>query len=560
MRFDDRLETVMRIDPTGDHGRAAIWRQLVDLLSQSGNAMSPAAAARGLAALSLLRRHVPLAVRVAAVRAVAARCSFAPLVTLLAADDPTLVVALMDRVQLDVAGWLAIMPDLGPLARSRLRRRNDLGEPVTRALGSYGTTDFALPNASPAASMAAHAPPVDVGVPTAPTNIGDLVRRIEEYRSRQPLPVATPLAFADEADDDLRAANDGDAMRFRADTDGIVRIVTGLPRGPFVGLTIAEPALAGEPGFDAGVARAFNKRGAISGGRLWLAGDPAYAGDWLIDAVPRFDQGSGRFEGYDGELRRPRLGETAQSLSGASIVPDAAPERPMAMAMRQMVHELRSPLNAINGFAQLIDGQYFGPVSHRYRELARAIIADAGMLAGTFEDIDIAARLDLGSIAHSGSGSDLGEAIDHALTELEAMFIAQRASLKLLGTIDGHPIALAQADARRLVLRFIGAVAASAQAGEELECHVEQHPQAGFVRLRLQRPRAIRGMSEAALADYDGGELLEGKVTALGLGFALTLATQLAAAHGGQLVVEPDQCILNLPILYGAQDRSGAIG
>ncbi|NJS15812.1 MAG: histidine kinase, partial [Sphingopyxis sp.] len=71
-----------------------------------------------------------------------------------------------------------------------------------------------------------------------------------------------------------------------------------------------------------------------------------------------------------------------------------------------MVHELRSPLNAISGFAQLIEGQFFGPVSNRYRDLARNIIADANFLSGAFEDIDLAARLDAGRRSRADGLSD----------------------------------------------------------------------------------------------------------------------------------------------------------
>src|SRR3546814_9918742 len=61
-------------------------------------------------------------------------------------------------------------------------------------------------------------------------------------------------------------------------------------------------------------------------------------------------------------------------------------------SIRQLIHELRSPLNAISGFAQIISGQMFGPVSHGYRAMADAIVADAASVQAIIDDLETAAR------------------------------------------------------------------------------------------------------------------------------------------------------------------------
>ena len=48
--------------------------------------------------------------------------------------------------------------------------------------------------------------------------------------------------------------------------------------------------------------------------------------------------------------------------------------RPDLDALREMVHEIKTPLNAIIGFAEIIDGQYLGPAHRRYRERAASIV------------------------------------------------------------------------------------------------------------------------------------------------------------------------------------------
>jgi signal transduction histidine kinase len=51
-----------------------------------------------------------------------------------------------------------------------------------------------------------------------------------------------------------------------------------------------------------------------------------------------------------------------------------------AEALRETIHEIKTPLNAIIGFAEIIDGQYLGPAHRNYRQRAAEIVAQARML------------------------------------------------------------------------------------------------------------------------------------------------------------------------------------
>ena len=64
-----------------------------------------------------------------------------------------------------------------------------------------------------------------------------------------------------------------------------------------------------------------------------------------------------------------------------------------AEALRETIHEIKTPLNAIIGFAEIIDGQYLGPAHRNYRERAAEIVAQARTLLAAIEDLDFAARL-----------------------------------------------------------------------------------------------------------------------------------------------------------------------
>ncbi len=335
-RFDDRLATVLLTQPQSAREKAAVWRQIVDMLAQSGPRLAQDDAARGLAALSVLRPHVPTATRLEAARSIATRCRFAPLAVLIGNDEPAIAVALFDGISLATEDWLAILPGLSPLARSRLRARTDMPLPVRRALESLGSVDFSLPGGEIVRNEDEDKP----GAVEAGSNIAELVERIEAYR-RRPASPANDQGASERSNDPVSLE---DRHAILIDEHGWLRAVSGLPRAAFVGLQFAAPAMAGEAGVDAAVSRLFLKRGDIRGGRLQLHGNGPWSGCWLIDADAQFARDTGRFTGYEGSIAFATQGQPAPA---AELVESEAISRPVADGIRQMAHELRSPLNAI---------------------------------------------------------------------------------------------------------------------------------------------------------------------------------------------------------------------
>lgn len=512
-RFDDRLATVLLAQPETARERAAVWRQVADMLAQSGREMTETDAARGLAALSLLRPHIPAAVRLETARSIGSRCRFAPLAVLIGDDDPDITVALFDRIDLADGDWMAILPSLTPLARSRLRARADLSPAVTRALASFGSVDFSLPHA------AVVQPVVDAqpALSASGSNIAELVERIEAYR-RRPAPPAFDGAGPPDGHGQS-AEDDGHAILI--DAEGWLRAVSGLPRAAFVGLNCATLAPAGEAGVDAAVARLFVKRGDIRGGRLQLGGSGPWSGCWLIDADARFDRETGRFTGYAGTIS---LATDLQQDDKAEPVENNVPSRPVADGMRQMAHELRSPLNAINGFAQLIEGQYFGPVSGHYRELAASIIADAGRLGQMIDDLDIAAKLDTGGIGRGEGVSDVARMLAGFEGACAAGDGAVDIELRVSGTETPVEVEVPGRDLHQLLQRLIGLAAANAGSSATIEACLSRTTD-GDARIVL------------TCADLDGQ----------GNEFGVRLVQRMAEVHGGALTFADGKAFLSLP-------------
>lgn len=524
-RFDDRLSTVLIAQPATARERAAVWRQVADMLAQSGPEMLQAEAARGLAALAVLRPHVPVAVRLEAARSIASRCRFAPLAVLMGNDEPAIAVALFDRLALAEEDWLTILPMLTPLARSRLRARSDLGLPVRRALDSLGPVDFSLPPAdlshaappSPTAAVeAAH--PVAAG-----SNIAELVERIEAYRRRPVQPANDAARQIDDA-----AIPTPDRHDILIDSEGWLRAVVGLPRAAFVGLLCAAPAAAGEPGVDAAVARLFAKRGNIRGGRLQLHGSGPWSGCWLIDADAQFDGQSGRFLGYRGTIGFAAAGAHDDAGQAGQDAPEAgqvaARARPVADGMRQMAHELRSPLNAINGFAQLIEGQYFGPVAGHYRSLAASIVADAHRLGQMIDDLDMAAKLDTGVVERGAGVSEIAQMLIGFEGDCVTGDNGTDAELRVFGTDQPLEVDVPGRDLHQLLQRLIGLAASSAEAGAVIKASLSRDAH-GNALVELTCPETAGQTNE----------------------FAARLVKRMAEIHGGSLAFADGKALLSLP-------------
>ncbi|MBD3746451.1 MAG: sensor histidine kinase [Sphingopyxis terrae] len=520
---DSMIATILRQAPADRRASIAAWRQLTDILAQRGNQLDTTDIRRAFHALAVLRRDVPEKVRRDCAVAVARHGRFAPLVAFYANDVPAVSATMLRRARLAEADWLAMLPTTAATARSILAGRSDLPVSVRRALDSLGAGSVALPQPAIAAADASAADVVD----EAPASqISELVRRIDKYQSSRskPAPARPRTSFL-----------------FETGPDGVIRWVDGITRGAAIGLSIAESALGGEPGTDGAAVGAFRQRAEIVNARMILEGSAADAGEWRFSALPWFDPATGQFCGYRGTARRPQHNELPYGRPESSDSGDS---------IRQLIHELRSPLNAISGFAQIISGQMFGPVSGAYRKMADSIIADAGAVQDIIDDLEVAAR-STGVVETKASDevADLATVMAQIEGDLAPLLADQRIDLSI-SRVGGPFLAHADdANSRRMVGRLLTALVDICEAGTTLvgQLVAEAGPD-DMLQLRIVRPAAIRFASAADL--LDPGFSPEGEAPGaaiLSLGFSLRLVDSLARGAGGRLDIGHNALTLYLP-------------
>ena len=150
------------------------------------------------------------------------------MVDLFAQDSPQVAAPLLLHAQLDDQDWVRLIPGWPSTSRALVRERRDLPEETRRLLGVYGNVDFVLPGEN------------NVTDPhESVIQIRDLVARIEAYRrDHRPAPINSVeperLEF----------------FRFEAGGDGIINWVEGAPRGPLIGISLADMAEPGGYGVD----------------------------------------------------------------------------------------------------------------------------------------------------------------------------------------------------------------------------------------------------------------------------------------------------------------------
>ena len=534
MHFDDRLATVLRSRASGPTTARILYRQLLDLLgTMPVDAQGPqidAACDR----LGELAKSISSAVRAQMLHDPGMRLRNPRLVALLADGEPAVAAAAIARAQLSEDEWLDLAPALPPGARGAVRQRRDLGPRAELLFDRLGMARPGLPNADEAARVVP--PPVSAEVvaaakPAAPSGISAIVQRIEDFRKArapiegQPASGDAPhLPFGEE-----RRAESPILIRafdFATDCDGCI-VWSDPGMAPMaVGLRLTSRETAGRSAARRALFAALRRRQPIRALPFEIAGAPAIAGRWLIDAAPSFDPQTGSYTGYAGRMRRPQVAEQL----GADAAADSDADR-----MRQLLHELRTPVNAIQGFAEVIQQQMFGPAPHEYRSLAAGIAGDAALILAGFEELDRLARLDSGGIELAADGCDLGAISAATVVQLQA-FTGPRSSGFAIENKDEAAItaALGQADAERLIWRLLATLAAASAPGEILAVNLAR--QAGMALLTLELP--------AALAALDGPELMHATGGAgprnlsagmFGTGFTLRLAAAEAKAAGGKL-------------------------
>lgn len=597
MRFDDSIRTVLAFARApSDGARAIAFQQLVDLLAQGRGQTEPALRDEAFAVLEELRPHVPPALRRQMVQLVARIGADVRMVRLFLAEPIADLARLLTTARLDEREWLDILPLLPAPARAVMRERRDLPDMVRRALGALGPADSMLeppadlarvmdlfvadpmsgdlngPQDPAPEFMPAAEPPLqtaDPAITASEQQVRNLLKRLAEFRAKlaergesSPAlmprsPVQPPVQAAPFAENDVSAAITD--LRWESDQRGWFTNISGAPAELLAGRSLLD---IDGVGADA-VKAALRRRVPFRNIPIRFEAAVPLPDYWLLAGVPFFDPRDGRFLGFRGtairagetevraylEVRGKPTTRSNGGLFGTGASSDT---------LSSMAHEVRTPLNAIMGFAQMIEGEVLGPAGQDYRERASVIMSNAERLLGALDDLTDAARLDQGRYTVDRQRFSIALLVERVGTRYGPM-ATERQILFVPSIAAGLPQLYGdERSTERALGRLLTAVFAAAGPGETVVLGVQAAP-ADHVRIFVTRPVRLAGLSAETLLDPGGiAQNQEAEAPILGIGFGLRLVRQLAAVLGGRFEIEPHLFTLTLPPMLPEEKTADA--
>lgn len=546
MLFDDRLGTVLRHRPGGVTAAKTQYRQLLDLLGTLPSEARGEAVDAAYLRVAELGARIETSDKLEMIGDPGLRLRSPRLIALLTAEDAPLAAATIRAARLADREWLDLIPALPIPARRFLRLREDLGPEARGLLDALGIHDQALPQAEPAiakeeqlAASAVAAEPIIRS--ESAQGIAALVKRIEAFRkTRVPSEAANDgqaprLPLGEEAFSS--APREVLAFDFACDAEGRITWADPGVAPMIVGLTLT----AGDDAEARAIARAIRRLLPLRAARRKLSGAPAIAGTWQIDAVPWFDPAGGRLAGWRGRFRR--LPEAAQPAPASAAAGEAD-------RIRELLHELKTPVNAIQGYAEAMQQGLFGPIGHEYRAMSADIASDAARILAGFEELERLARLDSGAMELEPGLCDLGDIAVATAARLRPHTFARRIFFDVQLGEGPLTVPIAPLEAERLLWRLFATLAGAATPGERLRLRLRRR--GDHVRLRMQLPAALAARSDDELfrasPPSSPGTLSPSHLSPgnFGGGFALRLAAAEARAGGGELVRRGDKLRLSL--------------
>lgn len=352
--------------------------------------------------------------------------------------------------------------------------------------------------------------------------------------------------------EELGAGSDGELFRrLRDDPDALARVMDGI-RTTRVNAAMAE--IAGAP------------EAALLAGRIPPGGFGLPAPVWaeLIVGVRR-DEHLDRRELPVTRLDGSRRWVEVRSFPAAEdrcaqlivVVDDITEQRRAADALADLVrskdefiagvsHELRTPLTAVVGFAAELSRGEDLPAELR-TELARTILAQAGEMAFIVQDLLVAARAEIGTLAVEPVPLDLADLARTVVSEL-AVVHGPGWRVEADGPVPTH------ADPTRVkqIVRNL-MVNAERYGGPRRRVVVEGADGEAWLEVRDDGPPIPAGARDRIFEPYERGEDRPGVTVAVGLGLAVS--RRLAGLMNGDLSYRHDgESVFRLAL--PARDRS----
>ncbi len=158
-----------------------------------------------------------------------------------------------------------------------------------------------------------------------------------------------------------------------------------------------------------------------------------------------------------------------------------------AALLRGVTHDVKNPLGAAAGYAQLLDDGIVGPLSDPQREMVRRIHRLVGTSVATVTDLLELARVDGGDLSLEYERTDLGTIASEAVDDHSGSAVERGVTLKAAGTSpDPAPIVTDPQRVRQIVSNLLSNAIKYTPPGGQVTVSVVREPEAKRQRVGIQ--------------------------------------------------------------------------
>lgn len=220
-------------------------------------------------------------------------------------------------------------------------------------------------------------------------------------------------------------------------------------------------------------------------------------------------------------------------------------------------HDLKSPLNAVIGFSEMMESEIRGPIPEAYKSYPALIRESGQTLLRLVEDMLGFARSEAGTYELDPSPMDITASGETVMRQSQAE--AERAEVKLVMKTQGEVLAMADAGA---VQRIWDNLVSNAIKYSPTGSVVTLAAQGGDRTVRLSVTDKGAGMDaddlERIARPFEQGRNARGRA---GTGLGLAMVKRLAELHGGKLVIrtapgEGTQVVVSLPAVTSTSSKA----
>ena len=218
-----------------------------------------------------------------------------------------------------------------------------------------------------------------------------------------------------------------------------------------------------------------------------------------------------------------------------------------------MSYQLRTPLNTIIGFTEMIDGEMFGVLNERQKDYVASVLSAAYSLKDLISDIMDLAAIDAGKLSLDREDVDIRDLLTNA-----AAYAALKAEDTQVSLVVDCPedIGAISADERRLkqvLFNLLSNAFAYTSSGGEVKLSADRSP--GLVRIWVND--SGRGVSPDDQAK--AFEAFESSGPSAGAGLGLALVQRFINLHGGWVRMESAPGVgTQVTIFLPAENRAAA--